>query len=120
MTRRGEAIERPRPWTVRAADRSGRGVDGWDKLVARFPEAADRAFVAVTSDPRRTDERQHRLKGALTLVSVAGKDLEQWQYEVLAAGRLFYAIDDEARALWVTAASIGHPKETDRPRRRKR
>lgn len=118
MTRRGEAIERPRPWTVRAADRSAG--EGWDKLVAQFPEAADRAFVAVTSDPRRTDERQHRLKGALALVRVAGKDLEQWQFEVLAAGRLFYAIDDEARALWVTAASIGHPKETDRPRRRKR
>lgn len=117
MTRRGEEIARPRPWFVRAADRAAG--DGWDKLVAQFPEAADRAWVAITADPRRVDGRQHPLKGALAFVTVARRRLEQWQYEVLAGGRLWYGIDDEAHTLWVTVASIGHPKATDRPGRRR-
>lgn len=118
MTKRGDPIPRPRPWTVRAADR--RAGEGWDRLVAQHPEAADRAWVAVTSDPRRTDERQHQLRGALAAVSVGGRVLVQWQYEVLSAGRIWYGIDEEARVLWVMEAGVGHPSSTDRPRRRKR
>lgn len=117
-TKRGDAIPRPQPWIVKAADLTAG--KGWDSLVAQHPEAADRAWVAMTSDPRRTDARQHQLKGALGSVSVGGATLQQWQFEATAGGRIWYAIDDEARVLWVTHAGTGHPKQTETPRRKKR
>jgi len=39
--------------------------------------------------------------------------MEQWQYEVTGAGRLWYAIDDARRTAWLTHASVGHPKNTE-------
>ena len=109
--KRGDEIPRPHPWTVRAADLSA--AKGWETLVAHQPEAADRAWVAITRDPRHRDDRQHPLRGSLGSVVVAGHELEQWEFEVLGAARLRYGIDDQARVLWVTHAGIGHPKDTD-------
>lgn len=111
MTKRGEEIERPRPWIVRAADR--KAGTGWDNLVRQAPESADRAWVAMTSNPRHVDHRQHRLKGSLGLATVAGQKLEQWQYEATGGGRIWYAIDDGTRTLWITQAGTGHPKRTE-------
>jgi hypothetical protein len=44
---------------------------------------------------------------------LGGRVLEQWQYEVTGAGRLWYCIDDDRRTVWLTLAMVGHPKETD-------
>lgn len=118
MTRRGDDIPRPNPWRVRAADRTA-GV-GWDQLVANQPDAADRAWVAMTSNPRRTDDRQHQLKGALAHTTVGGRALDHWQIEATSGGRIWYAIDDNARVLWITHAGTAHPKQTETRRRRKR
>lgn len=118
MARRGEEIPRPRPWTVRAADRQA-GV-GWEQLLSQAPEAADRAWVDMTSDPRRTADRQHQLRGTLGAVTVKGRKLDQWQVEPTAGGRVWYAVDDEDRTLWITHAGPGHPKQTDARRKRKR
>ncbi len=49
----------------------------------------------------------------LGVVKVGGATLEQWQYEVSGAGRIWYAIDDNTRTLWITRAGAGHPKQTD-------
>ncbi len=40
--------------------------------------------------------------------------MEQWQFEVTSGGRIWYAIDDRARTLWLTHAGTAHPKRTDR------
>lgn len=117
-TRRGDEIPRPRPWTIRAADLAAG--KGWETLRAQHPEAADRAWVAMTSDPQRTDSRQHQLKGSLGMVMVGGKTLSQCQYEATAGSRVWHAIDEEVRVVWVTRAGTGHPKETDQRRSRKR
>lgn len=117
-TKRGNEIPRPQPWTVKAADLAAG--KGWDSLVAQHPEAADRAWVAMTSQPRTTDSRQHQLKGSLATVSVGGNSLQQWQFEATAGGRIWYAIDDDARVLWVTEAGTAHPKQTETRRREKR
>ncbi|GAB3667481.1 hypothetical protein GCM10027589_33370 [Actinocorallia lasiicapitis] len=58
--------------------------------------------------------RQHRLKGGLSSVKIGVADLEQWQYEISAGGRLWYAINDGERTLHITKASIGHPGVTDK------
>lgn len=39
--------------------------------------------------------------------------MEQWQYEVTGAGRLWYCIDDGQRIVWLTEATVGHPKATE-------
>lgn len=116
MTKRGDEIARPHPWTVRAADR--RAGIGWDELLQQVPEAADRAWVAITGDPRRTDSRQHRLKGSLSVVSVGDRHVEQWQFEVTSGGRIWYGIDDTTRTLWITQAGTAHPRQTDRGKHR--
>jgi hypothetical protein len=69
----------------------------------------------MTRDPRdRTNpRRQHPLRGELAVHVVSGRPLEQWQYEVTGAGRVWYCIGDGARTVWLTAASTGHPKGTE-------
>jgi hypothetical protein len=39
--------------------------------------------------------------------------LEQWQYEVTGAGRIWFCPDDAIRVVFITKASTGHPSETD-------
>jgi hypothetical protein len=111
VSARGAAIERPNPWLVRAADRAAH--QGWQHLLTSARDNLDRAWVAITSEPRHIGQRQHPLKGALGLVKISGAALEQWQYEVTAGGKIWYAIDDENRTLWITQAGTGHPKQTD-------
>jgi hypothetical protein len=45
--------------------------------------------------------------------SVGGRVLEQVQYEVTGAGRIWYCIDDERRVVYVTLAMLGHPRQTE-------
>ena len=111
MTGRGGDLSRPRPWRVRAADRQA--FNGWQHLLRHAPENLDRAWMAITSDPRRVDQRQHPLKGGLGTVKVGGEALDQWQYEVTAGGRIWYAVSDETRTIWITRAGPGHPKRTE-------
>jgi len=75
VTKRGDEIVRPNPWTVRAADRQAG--KGWDDLAGQVVDAIDRAWVAITSDPRRVDGRQHRLRGALGAVKVGSAHPKQ-------------------------------------------
>jgi hypothetical protein len=42
-----------------------------------------------------------------------GTPRDQWQYEVTGGGRIWYAVDDETRAVWLTLCETGHPKATD-------
>jgi hypothetical protein len=111
VSARGSEVPRPNP-CVRFADRQA--AQGWQHLLAQALESMDRAWVAMTSDPRAVDRRQHPLRGALSIAKVGGKALEQWQYEATGSGRIWYAIDDESRTLWITLAGTGHPKQTDR------
>jgi hypothetical protein len=57
---------------------------GSDQLVANYPDAADRAWVARTSNPRRTDERHHQLKGRLAQTTFGGQLLDHRQIEATA------------------------------------
>lgn len=47
------------------------------------------------------------------MATVAGRKLDQWQYEATGGGRIWYAIDDRTRTLWITHAGTGHPKQTE-------
>jgi hypothetical protein len=86
---------------------------GWEQICAAAANNARTAWERITTDPRQRDQRQHRLRGALGSRSVGGKELDQWQYEVTGGGRIWYCIDDAARTVWMTDASVGHPKATE-------
>lgn len=86
---------------------------GWEQICVHAPANARTAWERITDDPRRRDQRQHPLKGSLGRRSVNGEELEQWQFEVTGAGRIWYCIDDATRTVWMTDASPGHPKATE-------
>lgn len=114
MAKRKERVAPPPAkggWDIRYA--TGDAVKGWEQVCSAAPTNARVAWDRLTTDPRRRDERQHPLKGSLGARQVGGRDLEQWQYEVTGAGRIWYCVDDEARTVWLTDASVGHPKVTE-------
>jgi hypothetical protein len=98
-------------WDFRFA--TSDAVKGWEQVCSAAPANARTAWDRITSDPRRRDARQHPLKGSLGTRLVNGVELEQWQYEVTAGGRIWYCVDDEESTVWMTDASIGHPKGTE-------
>jgi hypothetical protein len=86
---------------------------GWEKVCAAAPGNARVARERITADPRDRTDREHPLKGSLSTRMVNGEDMEQCQYEVTGGGRLWYAIDDQNKTVWLTEATTGHPKATE-------
>lgn len=105
--RRGE-------WELRFA--TGEAAAGWDELVAQAPGPARDCYDALSRQPRersRGASRQHPLKGQLAAREIKGVRLEQWQFEVTGAGRVWYCIDDAHQRVLLTLVTTGHPKETE-------
>jgi len=73
------------------------------------------AWPALSLRPTTPEnrQRQHRLKGDFASVLVHGVWRDQWQCEVTAGGRIWYVIDDVKRVVWVTLASVSHPRVTE-------
>lgn len=114
MPKRRERVApppKPSGWDLRYA--TGEAVSGWEQVCAAAPGNARTAWERITDDPRDRSDRQHPLKGILGTRLVNGKTLAQWQYEVTGGGRLWYCIDDQGRIVWLTAATVGHPKATE-------
>lgn len=116
MPKRGERVAppaRPGNWELRHA--TSDAADGWDELCAQAPGPTRDCFDALTRDPRDRSNasRQHPLKGELATREIKGRKLEQWQFEVTGAGRVWYCIDDTERRVWFTLATTGHPRSTE-------
>lgn len=62
-----------------------------------------------SANPRRTA----RLKGGLASRVIGGKQLQQWQHELTAAGRIWYCPDKDEGVVWVTQVDLNHPKSTE-------
>jgi hypothetical protein len=79
------------------------------------PGPARDCYDALSKNPRDRSNpgRQHPLKGELGTREVKGARLEQWQYEITGAGRVWYCIDDEHQRVLLTLAATGHPKATE-------
>jgi hypothetical protein len=108
---RGDPVRHPSGWTLYFADR--RAEVGWHNVVRQSPGNDAKAWEDITSNPRRMNERQHRLKGGLASGRYRGVTLEQWQYDVTGAGRLWYLVDDLEVKIWLVHAGTGHPKLTE-------
>lgn len=116
MAKRGERVAPPArtgTWEVRYA--TSEAVRGWEELCRNAPNAAEACWKRLRESPTKANNqsRQFRLKGSLRKRSIKGRDLEQWQYEVTGAGRVFYCPDKDTRTVWLTDAGTGHPKQTE-------
>lgn len=87
--------------------------DGWEKLGRQAPGPTHACWVRLRTDPLRQDRRQQQLKRELAYRQVGDKKLPQWQYEVTGAGRVWYCPDPAQKIVWMTDASVGHPKATE-------
>jgi hypothetical protein len=60
------------------------------------------AWVVLTERPVRPENpaRQHRLRGQLGSRQIGGQVLEQWQYEVTSAGRIWYCPEPQRGIVW--------------------
>ncbi|MGW0178828.1 hypothetical protein [Nocardia sp. NPDC003345] len=104
---------RPGGWEARFAKNDA--AKGWEELCRTARSNTWEAWIVLTERPVTPEnaERQHRLKGALGQRVVGGRELEQWQYEVTAGGRIWYCPDPAQRIVWVVWAGCGHPKITE-------
>ena len=98
-------------WDLSFAEREA--ANGWEELCGQAPGSTRAAWSALRADPRSRSERQHPLKGDFAARSIGGRRLDQWQYEVTGAGRIWYCIDDDQQTVWLTLATVGHPSRTD-------
>ena len=114
MPKRGDRVAPPPgpgEWDLRFGDRSA--VEGWELLCSQAPGPALTAWAVLRTGPRARSQLQHPLKGEFATRLVGGRVLEQWQYEVTGAGRIWYCIDDEQRVVYLTLATLGHPNQTE-------
>ena len=114
LQRRGERVAPPpakTQWDVIFA--TSDAVDGWEQLGRHTPGPTNDYWEQLRTDPLRIDRRQAALKGQLSRRQIGEKELEQWQYEVTGAGRVWYCPDPQEPTVWLTDASVGHPKATE-------
>lgn len=114
--KRGDRVAppaRPGSWEARFA--TSDAAKGWEALCQTARGNTWEAWIILTERPVTPENpaRQHRLRGTLGTRSIGGRDLEQWQYEVTAGGRIWYCPDPERKIVWVVAASTSPPKVTE-------
>jgi hypothetical protein len=96
--KRGDRVTPPPSkdgWDARFA--SSDAAKGWEELCRLASGSAREAWTVLTEHPNapRNPARQHRLRGSLATRSIDGKKLDQWQYEVTGAGRIWYCPDPD-------------------------
>jgi hypothetical protein len=102
----------PGEWEIRFYTNGASG--GWEHLCQQAAGNTAKAWHLLREDPRpRVDGRHFPLRGDLATKVIDGKPCEQWELEVTGGGRIFYAIDDDRRTIWITYAGPGHPKATE-------
>ncbi len=111
----GSALPRPNSYTIRAVD--NRAEKDWTRMCAMLSGPLEVAWDQLTVHPLETGSDQYQLKGELSTVTVGGVTLPQWQYKPTRSARIWYAVDEESKTVWLTRATMSHPKETERGHR---
>jgi hypothetical protein len=98
----------PGGWEPRFA--TSEAAKGWEELCRVAAAPMGEAWVVLSERPGRPQHpaRQHRLRGRLAERVVAGRNLQQWQYEMAGDGRIWYCPDAERHVGWVVAAAPAH------------
>lgn len=116
MAKRGDRVAppaRPGAWEARFATTDA--AKGWEELCRSARSNTWEAWIVLTERPTAPENpaRQHRLRNIYSRRTIEGAELEQWQYEVTAGGRIWYCPDPATRVVWVVYAGTRHPKATD-------
>lgn len=116
VAKRGDRVAPPASsgeWELRFA--TNEAAKGWEALCQQAAANTATAWSELRARPARPApiSRHHRLNGRLASAAHRGVDMEQWQYEVTAAGRIWYVVDIDNRTLWLRHAGPGHPKDTE-------
>jgi mRNA-degrading endonuclease RelE of RelBE toxin-antitoxin system len=116
MAKRRERIAPPPRrdgFEIRCYDNDAR--KGWEELERNRPVQLRDAWDTLERSPapHPPTHRQHPLRGSLAMVRIDGETFQQWQFEVTSGGRIWYCVDGEKRIVWVTEASVKHPKKTE-------
>ncbi len=114
--KRGDRVTPPaRPGGWEARFGTSEAAKGWEHLCQTARSSTWEAWIVLSERPTNPENRarQHRLHGALSTRDVHGQLLDQWQYEVTGAGRIWYCPDPDRRIVWIVHAGPGHPKQTD-------
>ena len=114
--KRGDRVAPPAgsaEWELRFA--TTEAAKGWDALCQQSAANTAATWHELRARPDRLapTSRHHQLKGRLASAAHRGIDMEQWQYEVTGAGRIWYLVDITNRTLWLRHAGPGHPKDTE-------
>ena len=112
MPRRRERVApppHPGGWDIRYADNAA--AKGWVRVCRESPSNARAAWDALTAEPRHRSPRQHPLKGSRRTRLVNHVEMDQWQYEITGAGRIWYCIEDTRKTVWLTWAERAIPKQ---------
>lgn len=114
--KRGDRVAPPAgsgEWELRFA--TSEAAKGWDALCQQAAAGTATAWGELRRRPQQLapTSRHHRLKGQLASAAHRGVYMEQWQYEVTGAGRIWYLVDTENSTLWLRHAGPGHPKDTE-------
>lgn len=117
MSKRGARVPAPPTgdqWDLRFADK--RAADNWEKLCNVASTNCAAMHAQLSADPRKAlnPRRHHRLKGELATGTYDRDELEQWQYEITGAGRVWFLIDDKKHRVLLTLVEPGHPSKTDK------
>jgi hypothetical protein len=117
VTKRGARVPAPATgtqWHLRFASKSA--AQKWEALCNAAAGNCAAMHAQLSKDPRQAQNpsRHHRLKGALATAMHAGQQLEQWQYEITGAGRVWFLIDDAKHTVRLVLVEQGHPSKTDK------
>jgi len=100
--------------------KDGKAEAGWQAICDAFPDEGLDAWEHLTRTPHVPTGRYHPLAGGREWIRVGNAELRCWQWEIGGAARIWVAVDAAAMVAYLALATIGHPKQTDRPRRRQR
>lgn len=68
----------------------------------------------LKTEPGKRTALKKPLKGTLGERVIGGRTLPQWQYDIASGARVWYCIDNAEKVVWLTLASSGHPRATEK------
>jgi hypothetical protein len=113
VAKRGDRVAPPArkgEWELRHTTGS---VEGWEEMCRQARGPVRETWDKLSTAPFDRSSRQHPLAGQLGTITIGGRALTQWQYEVTGAGRIWYCADVERKIVYLTMVSVGHPKRTE-------
>ena len=111
--RRGQQVPPPPTddeWDLRYATKESLAFAEMEK---QFPGNTAEAKARLKTAPAARTAVQKPLRGTLGRRTIAGVEMEQWQYDISSGARLWYCVDWANRIVWLTLAAMGHPRATE-------